>query len=1166
MLAMTAQPYPRLTLFVSSTIKECSLERAGARKAIESFGFEPILFEMIGARPHPPRSVYLEGLQRSQICIIVWKESYGYIDPSFEQKISGIEDEYRRAVEYGHDVLLYISKADAARDPRLKALVDEALSGPLTAYFFGDADELEKQIAADISSLVSERYLDKRAALDTRLRDPGAVLASITPKALPIVRRPNLETALGAAIAKNKITWVVGPPGVGKTVLLSQWAKLHSTPYVNARGLPIKRLLELLCSAIDPTAPAPEPHVAVENAAAALKAVWSRGTRSPIIIDDPAEPLELAAILQELSSEAEASRVVVGTREGQEPKSATRIDVPALSELELNEFVRDLPDNTRTSVLELAKGSAALSPLDIRRRVSPPATLVFDSADGVEGDAVTQELLAYVVAATEALTLDDLCKLCSSSNPVELEGRLSTLSDIIVDDGSGFRLVHEDFTQELRQALARRAGLHRFVLQRLGLRFAKSRRYAAAFKAYQTFDAPRALANARRAAWQASSEGRFTHSIEPFQYIIDAQRREGERTGLALTLLALAQAFDASGDHKRAIAAIDEATQIGDALQDDDLRQIVSDQRLIRRVRQELRPDDLAALRKVRARYEEEGRSADASRLAIEESVVLISVHRYDEAIAILRKAKSTFEWSGDRYGVQVAIQNLITCLNMIEGGAFEAEQLLTELESTSTSLGRLRRRAWMCNMLTRRYRRDSQLDLAIATAREAIEIATKLEDRYLAALNRIGLGNALRQSGNLQGAIDAFKEASREASSIKNISTDGLATRLLADTLVQMAEEGAPLYRSKLYGEAEQFATYSIGLLRDSIADDHHASALESRGDARCGLGRKDEGFDDFAEAARLFASYSPDDARRLIRNLVANIDLERPDKSLDWYEKALCGQTTNGSHPSTRLVNLVRQTLCLAPTKAVAPLLSAAMRLAQLLYPPYMELGVWIRLLTIAKAEANGIADDRMALTLQPFLAHARHRDLSSIQMRALADVALGPAKGIHFHQVEGHLQINLHIGCDDNVLVIFDALDLTPSTHFAAICLSTFFLVHRADIDREFLSTPSAGGLCLRLSFADTETAPADLRNLLAQTTKDRPVAVAASTDENKKVDQLIVACRPDLVSLCRGDPLAATELQFLYGDVLRNVLFAVLGGDINDDIIRPKLVSLIHTTIH
>ncbi len=1162
---MTAQPYPRLSLFVSSTIKECSLERAGARKAIASFGFEPILFEAIGARPHPPRSVYLEGLQRSHICIIIWKDSYGYIDPSFDQKISGIEDEYRRAVEYGHDILLYIAKADAERSPRLRALVDDALSGPLTAYFFSDPDELEKQITSDISSLVSESYLEKRAALSTRLRDPGAVLASIIPKSLPAVHRTKLEAALGKALATNNITWVVGPPGAGKTVLLSQWAQQHNAAYVNGRGLPLKLLLEVLFSAIDPVTSASEPPVTVEEAAAALKSAWSRTTKSTIIIDDPTEPLELFGILQELCA-TNPIKIAVGTRSGHEPPNATCLHVPGLSEAEINEFVRQLPEQTRSSVLALAANSTSLSPLDIRKRVSPPATLVFDERDSVQGDAITQELLAYVIASSEALTLDDLCKLSSSSRPVEIEGKLALLSDIIVDDGSGFRVVHEEYAQELREALSKRSGLHRFVLQRLGLHLARSRRYEAAFQAYRVFDPPRALASARRASWQASSEGRFTQSIEPFRYITESLRNEGERTELALTLLALAQAYDASGDHKSALAALDEAAQIAESLQDEELRQIVSDQRLVRRVRQELKPDDLAALRGIRARYESEGRSADAARLEIEESVVLIAVHRYDEAITILRKARETFDASGDRYGVQVATQNLITCLNMVEGGAAEAEKLLAELESTASTLGRFRRRAWICNILTRRYRRDGQLEQAIATAREAVEIATKLDDKYLAALNRIGLGNALRESGDLQAASESFKEASREANAIKNISIDGLASRLLADTLVQMAEEGAPLYRSKFYGEAEQFATYAVGLLRGSIADDHHASALESRGDARCGLGRKDDGFDDYAEAARLFASHSPDDANRLIRNLVANIDLERPDKSIDWFEKSLSEHTTAGSYPSTRLVNMVRQTLSRAPTKAVPPLLSAAMRLAQLLYPPSMELGVWIQTLTLAKANAKDLPDDRLPLTLQPFFAHTRHREISSMQMTALADVALGHTNGIYFHQVDGHLQINLRIGPGDKVLLVFDALDLTPSTHFAAICLATFFLVHRTDIDREFFSAPIDEGLCIRLSIADTTTAPADVRSLLADATKSRPVAVAISSNQNGKVDQLIVACRPDLISLCRGDPLAATELQFLYADVLRNVLYAVLGDDLKDDVVRPKLVALIHTTIH
>jgi hypothetical protein len=92
---MSAWPSPRVAVFVSSTIGECAPERVAAREAIESIKCEPILFEKIGAPPHPPRTTYFEGLGRAQICAIVWKEIYGYIDPA--RGISGIEDEFRIA-------------------------------------------------------------------------------------------------------------------------------------------------------------------------------------------------------------------------------------------------------------------------------------------------------------------------------------------------------------------------------------------------------------------------------------------------------------------------------------------------------------------------------------------------------------------------------------------------------------------------------------------------------------------------------------------------------------------------------------------------------------------------------------------------------------------------------------------------------------------------------------------------------------------------------------------------------------------------------------------------------------------------------------------------------------------------------------------------------------
>ena len=43
------------------------------------------------------------------------------------------------------------------------------------------------------------------------------------------------------------------------------------------------------------------------------------------------------------------------------------------------------------------------------------------------------------------------------------------------------------------------------------------------------------------------------------------------------------------------------------------------------------------------------------------------------------------------------------------------------------------------------------------------------------------------------------------------------------------------------------------------------------------------------------------------------------------------------------------------------------------------------------------------------------------------------------------------------------------------------------------------------------------------------------------------------------------MRATDLQFMYADVLRALLTVVLGGDIESEVLRPKIVSLIKRTI-
>ena len=66
---MTLPPTERLRIFVSSTIEECAAERAVIQNAIESLNHEAVLFEKVGARPHPPREVYRPRLETAHIFV-----------------------------------------------------------------------------------------------------------------------------------------------------------------------------------------------------------------------------------------------------------------------------------------------------------------------------------------------------------------------------------------------------------------------------------------------------------------------------------------------------------------------------------------------------------------------------------------------------------------------------------------------------------------------------------------------------------------------------------------------------------------------------------------------------------------------------------------------------------------------------------------------------------------------------------------------------------------------------------------------------------------------------------------------------------------------------------------------------------------------------------------
>jgi Domain of unknown function (DUF4062) len=146
-------PDQRLRIFVSSTMKELASARAAARSAIERLRLIPVLFEL-GARPYPPRDLYLAYLRQSDVFIGIYGQQYGWIAP--DQEISGLEDEYLNAG--GMPKLVYVQSPAPDRDPRLKEMLSRIQSDGLSYRGFATSDELSTLIADDLAVLLSERF------------------------------------------------------------------------------------------------------------------------------------------------------------------------------------------------------------------------------------------------------------------------------------------------------------------------------------------------------------------------------------------------------------------------------------------------------------------------------------------------------------------------------------------------------------------------------------------------------------------------------------------------------------------------------------------------------------------------------------------------------------------------------------------------------------------------------------------------------------------------------------------------------------------------------------------------------------------------------------------------------------------------------------------------
>jgi tetratricopeptide (TPR) repeat protein len=146
----------RLTVFVSSKMKELAEERQIIKHALDELEVNAFVFEAdAGARPGSIRSTYLDELESSDLYVGLFWNGYG----------EWTQDEFNQARKMRKDCLLYEKRTEIdERDPRLQAFLDihNKVQPGLTIRWFEQPDQLAEFVKEDVADVLAKGYRRSR--------------------------------------------------------------------------------------------------------------------------------------------------------------------------------------------------------------------------------------------------------------------------------------------------------------------------------------------------------------------------------------------------------------------------------------------------------------------------------------------------------------------------------------------------------------------------------------------------------------------------------------------------------------------------------------------------------------------------------------------------------------------------------------------------------------------------------------------------------------------------------------------------------------------------------------------------------------------------------------------------------------------------------------------
>jgi hypothetical protein len=786
---------------------------------------------------------------------------------------------------------------------------------------------------------------------------------------------------------------------------------------------------------------------------------------------------------------------------------------------------------------------------------------------------ITRELLTYIAISPVPLSAAKLIELRGEDGySVErLADDLSHVRLLVDDNPRGFRVVHQRVSSDILAALRQSPQKCAFYTSKLAQSFSRSDDLKLAYEIACLANNGSERQYAVGALRQAIEEGDWRRGVRIAEDLL-AEAEDKELLVEAFKLnLQLCYPLELMGEIQRADKLLDRAAVSAAKL--GDWAQIsVREVALARRVRRTLDSDGVNELEGIYRDYGAAGDGWNQARIGLELASLYMSAKQFNRAVELSRAAQSAFEAVGDDYGVELALRNLASSLIGDDADSVEGQELLVELEKRFAAQSDAeRQRAWLCNVRARRLRSSGRYKDAQESALEAIKIADNLGDEYLRAINLINLGNALADDSQLEGAVEVYQLAGLAAQKCGRRDIEADSSRLSAERLNDLLVDRG-YGKLQLASQAKAYAEHSLGLLDGSVNHYGRSRTLVELGRAKLVLGDEEgAGASFFLSARSAFANSDPSLAEWALRRGSHLTVLKYPDTYARGIAEVLEADVDPGEPLGTTFLNLIPAMVVRVPLGAVGNLLSSHLFALTQHLPEYRHDALAKHAIDdLAKCVPPGPQQGMRTLYASIAIAALLKESRNGFLFDQLSRVVSGSGSEVYAREEHDHTQLwtlLLSLGTQ-RLTITIASLDEAKSSQIACLALAAFIKAFEPEFQTELPITQTSLSE-LSIFVATYEAMPSSLKKAVdtievARLLDKQCVVVTRPTDFDGAIPtQILLSER--FANEIRFGEAEGGALQHLFGLTLIELVYQLLRGQVDEEVIRPKVVSLVRRTI-